>query len=355
MSSPLLLKVFAMNIKRGFASDNNSGIHVKILKAIESANRGHCIAYGDDPFTNSAIEKFREHFGSDIDVYFLFTGTASNVLGLKAVTRSYNSIICSDVSHLNVDECGAPENYMGTKLCIVQTEDGKLRPYQIEHFLEVFGNEHRTQPKAISLTQPTELGTVYSPEEIKALADIAHKNKMRLHMDGARIANAAASLGVDLRTITVNVGVDLVSFGGTKNGMMIGEAVVFFDKEISEYFKYIRKQGMQLGSKMRFVSAQFAAYLTDNLWLDNAMHANSMATLLASELEQIPGIKITQKVEANGVFAIIPERYIKDIQKEHFFYVWNKNGPVVRLMTSWDTTEDDIRGFIHTVKRVMSN
>ena len=342
-----------MRCKRGFASDNNAGIHENVLKAIEESNYGHCIGYGDDPFTESAKDKFKEHFGKDVDVYFVFTGTAANVLGLSAVTRTFHSIICSELSHLNVDECGAPENFSGTKLLTVPTPDGKIKPGQIEPLLSVFGNEHHVQPKAISVTQVTEVGTVYGPEEIRALSEIAHKNGMLLHMDGARIANAAASLGTDLKTITADAGVDLLSFGGTKNGMMAGEAVVFFDPKLSEGFKYIRKQGMQLFSKMRFISAQFSAYLTEGLWLSNARHANEMAGLLASRLADIPGIEITQEVQANGIFAIIPGEYVEAIQKEYFFYVWDESGPVVRLMTSWDTQEEDIELFTATLKRIM--
>lgn len=342
-----------MRCKRGFASDNNAGIHKNVLKAIEESNYGHCIGYGDDPFTESAKDKFREQFGNDVDVYFVFTGTAANVLGLSAVTRTFHSIICSELSHLNVDECGAPENFSGTKLLTVPTPDGKIKPGQIEPLLSVFGNEHHVQPKAISVTQVTEVGTVYDPDEIRALSEIAHGNSMLLHMDGARIANAAASLGTDLKTITADAGVDLLSFGGTKNGMMAGEAVVFFDPKLSEGFKYIRKQGMQLFSKMRFISAQFSAYLKEGLWLSNARHANEMAGLLASRLADIPGIEITQEVQANGVFAIIPGEYVEAIQKEYFFYVWDESGPVVRLMTSWDTQEEDIELFIATLKRIM--
>lgn len=342
-----------MRCKRGFASDNNAGIHKNVLKAIEESNYGHCIGYGDDPFTESAKDKFREQFGNDVDVYFVFTGTAANVLGLSAVTRTFHSIICSELSHLNVDECGAPENFSGTKLLTVPTPDGKIKPGQIEPLLSVFGNEHHVQPKAISVTQVTEVGTVYDPDEIRALSEIAHGNSMLLHMDGARIANAAASLGTDLKTITADAGVDLLSFGGTKNGMMAGEAVVFFDPKLSEGFKYIRKQGMQLFSKMRFISAQFSAYLKEGLWLSNARHANEMAGLLASRLADIPGIEITQEVQANGVFAIIPGEYVEAIQKEYFFYVWDESGPVVRLMTSWDTKEEDIELFIATLKRIM--
>jgi len=342
-----------MRCKRGFASDNNSGIHENVLKAIEESNYGHCIGYGDDPFTESAKDKFREHFGNNVDVYFVFTGTAANVLGLSAVTRPFHSVICSDISHLNVDECGAPENFSGTKLLTVPTPDGKIKPGQIEPLLSVFGNEHHVQPKAISVTQSTEVGTVYGPDEIRALSEIAHSNNMLLHMDGARIANAAASLGTDLKTITVDAGVDVLSFGGTKNGMMAGEAIVFFDSKLSEEFKYTRKQGMQLFSKMRYISSQFSAYLTDGLWLSNARHANEMAGLLASRLADIPDIEITQEIQANGIFAIIPGKYIEAIQKEYFFYVWNESGPVVRLMTSWDTQEEDIELFITTLKKIM--
>lgn len=342
-----------MHYKRGFASDNNSGIHKDVLSAIEESNHGHCIAYGADPFTAAALDRFREHFGDGIDVYMVFTGTAANVLGLKAVTSTYHAIICSELSHLNVDECCAPEHFSGTKLLTVQTPDGKMRPSQIEPLLSVFGNEHHAQPKAISITQSTEVGTVYSPEEIHEISKLAHRNGMLVHMDGARIANAAASLKTDLKAITRDAGVDVLSFGGTKNGMLVGEAVVFFDSKLSGDFKYVRKQGMQLFSKMRFVSAQFTAYLSNGLWLKNAQHANRMAEILASRLERFPGIEITQRVEANGVFAIIPREYVEEIQKEFFFYIWDEEGPVVRLMTSWDTKDEDIERFVTTVERIM--
>ena len=342
-----------MMSKRGFASDNNAGIHEKILRAIEASNRGHCIAYGDDPFTALAMDKFREHFGDDIDVYLVLTGTAANVLGLTTVTRAFHSIICSELSHLNVDECGAPENFSGTKLVTVPTPDGKIKVRQVEPLLSVFGNEHHTQPKAISITQASEVGTVYSPDEIRELSEFAHNKGLLLHMDGARLANAAAYLGTDFKTITKDAGVDVLSFGGTKNGMMAGESVVFFDSKLSEDFKYIRKQGMHLLSKMRYVSAQFSAYLSDDLWLSNASHANRMAKNLASRLAEIPGIEITQEVQANGVFTLIPGEYVDGIRKEYFFYTWDEKGPVVRLMTSWDTGEEDIERFISVVKRAM--
>lgn len=338
-----------MESRRGFASDNNSGIHPRILESIKKVNTGHRIAYGDDPVTASAIDKFKLHFGDDIDVYFVFTGTGANVLGLQAVTESFHSIICSDVSHLNVDECGAPENFSGCKLETIPTSDGKISPEDIAPFLHVFGNEHHSQPKVVSITQSTELGTVYSLTEIKDIAGITHENEMLLHMDGARIANAAVSLGLNFKEFTKDAGVDVLSFGGTKNGMMIGEAVVFFNKNHSRNFKFIRKQGMQLGSKMRYISAQFEEFLSDDLWQKNALQANEMAKLLARELEKIPECRITQKVEANAVFVNIPRKYVDKILKEYFFYVWDENGPVVRLMTSFDTREEDIENLIRTI------
>jgi threonine aldolase len=342
-----------MHWKRGFASDNNAGVHEKVLRAVEESNYGHCLAYGDDPYTEDALERFRKLLGDDIDVYMVFNGTAANVLGLRSVTSSYHAVICSELSHLNVDECGAPENFSGTKLVTVPTPDGKIKYGQVEPLLSVFGNEHYTQPGVLSITQTTEVGTVYKPEEIRKLAALAHENGMWFHMDGARIANAAAFLDTGLKAITMDAGVDVLSFGGTKNGMMLGEAVVFSDKKIAKDFKYIRKQGMQLFSKMRYISAQFSAYLTGDLWLENARHANRMARLLASHLETIRGVEITQEVEANGVFAIIPGEYVEAILKKYFFYVWDENGPIVRLMTSWDTTEDDITEFVGTVKKIM--
>ena len=344
-----------MNSKRGFASDNNSGIHPRILKAVERANTGHWMAYGDDPFTASAIKVFEKHFGNDLDVYFVFTGTGANVLGLRAVTASFESIMCTEIAHLNVDECGAPENITGCKLKTVPTKDGKMCTRDVEPFLAEFGNEHHTQPRVVSITQATELGTVYRPDEIKKIAIFAHENGLLLHMDGARISNAAAFLNMRFREFTRDAGVDILSFGGTKNGMMIGEAVIFFNKNLSQKFKYIRKQGMQLASKMRFISVQFEEFLSGDLWLQNARHANKMARILAREIKNIPECKITQKVESNSVFVIIPRQYLDKILKKYFFYIWNENGPVVRLMTSFDTREEDIDNFIDTVKKAVKN
>ncbi|MBN2322371.1 MAG: low specificity L-threonine aldolase [Spirochaetes bacterium] len=339
-----------MKLKRGFASDNNAGIHPDILSAIAGANDGHCIAYGDDPYTAQATRKFKETFGDDIDVYMMFTGTAANVLGLSAIVRPYQAVICSDIAHLNVDECGALEAVGGIKLLTVPAPDGKIVPGQLGRFLAALGDEHHSQPKAISVTETTEVGTVYTQDELLSLSEFAHTNGLFVHMDGARLANAASSLGVGLKSLTKEAGVDVLSFGGTKNGMMLGEAVLFFDRELSKDFKYIRKQGMQLFSKMRYVSAQFTAYLSEDLCLLNARHANRMAKLLASRLEAFRGIEIAHPVEANGVFAVFPEKYLDAAKKEYFFYTWDPMGPVVRLMTSWNTTEGDIDSFMAALK-----
>ena len=342
-----------MKPSRSFASDNNAGVHPTIMEAIAKANDGHVIAYGDDPFTTRAVKKFREHFGKDTEVYFVFGGTGANVLGLKAATESYHAIICAETAHINVDECGAPEKFTGCKLLSLPTPDGKLIPSQLGPLLHNVGFEHHVQPRVISISQATEMGTIYTPRELKALSSFAHDHGMLLHMDGARVANAAAGLGVKLRAITKDAGVDILSFGGAKNGMMYGEAVVFFDSELGKNFKYTRKQGAQLPSKMRFISAQFEALLSNDLWRQNALHANRMAQLLASELGKIPQLKITQKVESNGVFAELPKKYIPLLQKQYFFYVWNEQTSEARFMTSFDTTESDIQDFVSLVKKTL--
>ena len=338
---------------RSFASDNNAGVHPEMIDAITAANQGHVVAYGDDPFTERAVKVFQKHFGRDIAVYFVFGGTGANVLGLKAATKSYNAVICAETAHINVDECGAPEKFTGCKLLSVSTPDGKITVEQIKHFLHGVGFEHHVQPRVISVSQATEMGTVYTRSELKTLADFAHRNDMLLHLDGARISNAAVSLNANFKEITRDVGVDVMSFGGAKNGMMYGEAVVFFDKQMAADFKYIRKQGMHLPSKMRFISAQFEALLSGDLWKRSATHANRMARILATELEKVPQIKLTQPVEANGVFATLPGKYIPALQKKYFFYVWNEEINEIRLMTSFDTTEDDIAQFVRLVKKTV--
>jgi threonine aldolase len=338
---------------RSFASDNNAGVHPKVLEAIVGANQGHVIAYGDDTYTDAATKKFREHFGKETEVYFVFGGTGANVLGLKALTQPYHAVLCAETAHINVDECGAPEKFTGCKLLAAKTNDGKLTAEHLKPFLHGIGFEHHVQPRVISISQSTEMGTVYTVQELKALTEFAHNHGMLLHMDGARISNAAASLKTGLRQITRDAGVDVLSFGGAKNGMMYGEAVVFFDKGLAKDFKYLRKQGTHLPSKMRFISAQFQALLSDDLWRKNAEHANRMAQILARELERLPRITITQKVESNGVFAIVPAKFVPLLQKRYFFYEWNEEISEVRFMTSFDTTEDDIRAFVALVKKTV--
>ena len=340
-------------MRKGFASDNNSGVHPSILKAMEDANHGHVKGYGDDPYTEKAIKIFKEKFGQKTEVFFVFNGTGANVLGLSTVTRSFHSIICAETAHIEEDECGAPEKFTGCKLLPVEPVNGKLTPERIQHHLKGFNFEHHSQPRVISISQVTEMGTVYQPEEIKALASLAHSHNMLLHMDGARIANAAVSLNLDFKAFTIECGVDVLSFGGTKNGMMMGEAVVFFDPELTTYTKYLRKQSMQLYSKMRFVGAQFVAYFENDLWKETATHANKMAKLLEAEVAKIPEIKITQAVEANGVFAEVPPEIIEPLQQKFFFYMWNEKRSEVRWMTSFDTAEEEIYAFVELIKTLI--
>ena len=344
-----------MKPARSFASDNNAGIHPDVLKAIAQANAGHVVGYGDDPYTASAVRKFKQHFGNDIDVFIVFNGTAANCLSLKSLTDSYHAILCAEASHIYTDECGAPEKFTGCKLIPLPTTDGKLTVDTVRRAYHGIGDQHHVQPRAISITQATEVGTVYKPKEIKALAAFAHERNLFLHVDGARIANAAATLGQNLRKATRDLGVDVLSFGGTKNGAMAAEAVVFFDKTLSANFLYTRKQGMQLASKMRFISAQFDALLSKDLWLKNAQHSNRMAQLLEKEISKITGVEVVYKVEANGVFARIPRRAIASLQKRYFFYVWNEEKSIVRWMCSFDTTEDDVQQFARFVTQVLRN
>ncbi len=339
--------------KRGFASDNNSGVHPSILNSMVDVNNGHTVAYGDDYYTQEAVRLFRKEFGEHAEVFFVFIGSAANVLGIKAATQPYNAVICPDTAHINVDECGAPERFSGCKLLTVSCPDGKLTIDLVKKHMHGFGFQHHSQPKLISISQATELGTLYTVDEIRDLSNFAHQNNMYLHMDGARIANAAAAMGLNFKDFTTDAGVDLLSFGGTKNGMMYGEAVVFLRPELAEDFMYTRKQGLQLASKMRYISAQFITYLTGNQWKTTAEHANRMAKLLAKGVSSIPQIKITQPVEVNGVFAIVPPHIIEKLQEQYFFYMWDEAQSEVRWMTSWDTTEDDIYNFVKTIKTLL--
>jgi threonine aldolase len=338
-----------MKPARSFASDNNAGVHPEILRAIAAANQGHTVGYGDDPYTEVAIRKFKQHFGADIEVFIVFNGTAANCLSLKSLTSTYHAVICAEAAHIYTDECGAPEKFTGCKLIPLPTREGKLTVEAVKQAYHGIGDQHHVQPRVISITQATEVGTVYKPSEIEALARFAHEHDMFLHVDGARIANAAVSLGQTLRQATRDLGVDVLSFGGTKNGALGAEAVVFFDKTLARDFLYLRKQGMQLASKMRFISAQFDALLTGNLWRKSAEHANRMARLLQKNLRPIPKIEVVYRVEANGVFVKIPRKAIARLQKRYFFYVWNEEQSVVRWMCSFDTTEQDVKQFARFV------
>ncbi len=330
--------------KRGFASDNNSGVHPNILKAMTEANQGHVTGYGDDPYTKKALSLFKEEFGEELSVFFVFNGTGANVLSIDVLTSSFHSVLCPSTAHIMVDECGAPEKISGCKLIGIDTLDGKLTPDLLKPHLHGFGFEHHSQPRLVSISQVTEMGTLYSKEEIVALSELVHSYGMYLHLDGARIANAAVTLGLPFRAFTRDAGVDVLSFGGTKNGMMFGEAVLFFNPQLAQNAPYFRKQHTQLYSKMRYIAAQFIAYLENKLWLTNASHSNRMASLLAKKVSEL-GISITQKVEANGVFAVIPDAVRDELQKSYFFYPWDENRHEVRWMTSFDTSEEEIYDF----------
>jgi len=336
-----------------FASDNYAGVHAEIMAALINANKQHVPSYGEDEYTRQAIAKFKNLFGTDTEVFFVYNGTGANVLGLSAIMHSFNAVICSELAHINVDESTAPEKFTGGKLITVPQHEGKITASQIEERIQRIGDQHHPQARVISISQTTEYATVYSIDEIKDISAIAKKHNLFLHMDGSRITNAAAYLQQDFRAMTVDAGVDVLSFGGTKNGMMFGEAVLFFNPSLAKHVKFIRKQAMQLHSKMRFIGAQFDALLTGDLWLRNALHANSMARLLYDEMSTIPAITITQPVQANGVFAIIPKQVIEKLQQSYFFYVWNEKKSEVRLMCSFDTTEEEIKAFVRLLKQLI--
>ncbi len=335
--------------QRGFASDNYAGAHPDVLAALAEVNVGHVTSYGADPTTADAVSRFRELLGEQVEVFFVFNGTGANVVGLQALLRTWESVVCARTAHIHIDECGAPERHLGSKLIDLETPDGKLTPDLVRSTHTGIGDEHRSQPRVVSITQSTEVGTVYSPDEIRDLADTAHSLDMYLHMDGARISNAAAGLGVELRETTGDCGVDVLSFGGTKNGLVGGEAVVFFRPDLASNALFIRKQQMQLASKMRFISAQFLALLSDDLWRHNASHANAMARRLATAVEGVDGVVLTQKVQANGVFATLPGEAVKVLQDQFHFYEWDEATHEVRWMCSWDTTEDDVDRFAAAV------
>ena len=323
------------------------------MKAIADANTDHALAYGDDEWCARTEALFRDCFGPQAKVYFVFNGTGANVLSIDAMCRSHEAVVCAETAHINVDECGAPQRVVGCRLLTVDTPDGKLTPELVKTRLHGFGFEHHSQPRAISITQSTELGTLYTLGEIRALADLAHSYNMFLHMDGARLANAAVSLNCSFKEMTTDLGVDCLSFGGTKNGLLMGESCVILNPTLDIDMKYRRQQMTQLCSKMRFMAAQFEAYLTTDLWRRNAEHSNAMAQLLYREVCAL-GVKVMYPVQVNSVFVQLPTDIWHALQKEYFFYDWDEASNVVRWMCSFDTTEDDIRNFVAALKRLLS-
>ena len=335
---------------RSFASDNNSGVHPLVMEALNRANQNHAVGYGDDPWTEEAVQKIREAFTPDCEPLFVFNGTGSNVVALQLCTSPYNSILCAETAHIYVDECGAPVRMTGCQIRPFLTPDGKLTPELLRPYLCNFGEQHHSQPGVVYISQCTELGTVYKPEEIRALADMIHPYGMFLHMDGARLANACVALEKSFREMTVDCGVDVLSFGGTKNGLMMGECVVIFNPALKDKARFVRKQSAQLASKLRFLSCQFTAYLTDELWRKNATHANRMAQKLYAALKDLPEVHFTQPVESNQLFLTLPRPVIDRLLQKYFFYFWNEAANEIRLVTSFDTTDEDIATFVRDVK-----
>lgn len=338
-----------------FASDNFAGVHPEVMEAIQGANVGHAVAYGGDPWTEKCGELFKGVFGPEAEAFIVFNGTAANVCSLKHLFSPWQAVLCPESAHMCTDECGAPQAVSGCTLLPIAAKDGKITAEQCKKFLHGKGFQHHVQPAALSVTQSTELGTVYSLNELKALVDFAHKNDLIFHVDGARISNAAASLGCSLKALTTDLGVDILSFGGTKNGLMGVEAVVFLKKGLSENFQYVRKQQMQLASKMRFLSAQFIALLEGDLWLRNASHANAMAKLLETSLRyNLPMLPILYPVQANALFVQLPSLSIlQELQKKSFFWIWDRERFVARWMTSWDTEPDFVERFVLEIKSLV--
>ncbi len=331
--------------RRGFASDNYAGVHPEVLAALADANGGHQISYGEDAYTARLVEVMAEHFGRPVDVYPVLNGTGANVLALQSMLPRWGAAVCAATAHVNCDEGGAPEKVGGVKLLPVPTPDGRLTPGLIDAEAWGWGDEHRAQPLVVTITQSTELGTCYTPEQIAAIVEHAHGLGMRVHLDGARIANAAVSLGLPIRAFTSDVGVDVVSFGGTKNGAMAAEAVVVLDPSASDGLTFLRKTDMQLASKMRFVSAQLLALLDGDLWLRSAGHANAMARRLRDAVVDLPGVSVVRPVEANAVFAVLPDGVADRLREAFRFYDWDRATREVRWMCAFDTTPEDVDSF----------
>ena len=335
--------------KRSLGSDNHSGIHPKAFEALAQANTGHAHSYGKDEWTREADKLFREAFGAGTQTFYVFNGTAANVLALDSLVLSHQSILCGASSHLWQDECGAPQRLIGCQVVPIPTEDGKLTPQLLEEHLVRLGDQHASQPAAFSVTQPTELGTIYSLSELKALGEFARAHKLMFHMDGARLTNAAAALDCTLAATSFDIGVDALSFGGTKHGLLHCEAVIFKSKEQSRSFKFRRKQAMQLPSKTRFMAAQFTAFLQDELWREIAQHANGMAQNLREAAEKYAPLRFPYETQASSVFAEIPREWLKALRTTRFFYVWDPETMLVRWSLGFDTTQEDIDALCATL------
>lgn len=331
-------------MSRGFGSDNHAGVLPEALAAIAAANEGHAPSYGHDELTARVEARFREELGEQARAFLVFNGSGANVLSMRALLRPWEGVVCAETAHLNVDEGGAPEAW-GIKLLTVPTPDGKLTPELVSQRIVRIGDEHAVQPRIVTISQSTELGTLYALDEVRALADHAHAHGLALHVDGARITNAAAALGVSLREATTDLGVDLLSFGGTKAGLLAGEAVVVLSEDAAAALPYLRKQTLQLASKMRFIAAQFEALLEGERWRSAAGHANAMAGRLADAVRGIEGVTLTQEPQANAVFAILPPGVADRLRERWFFYDWDELRGEVRWMCSWDTTEADVDAF----------
>jgi threonine aldolase len=345
----------AQSTRRGFASDNAASVHPEVMAALAAVNHGHAFGYGHDAYTQAVEARIAEAFGQPTaQAFFVFNGSGANVLCLRGSCRPWQAVICADSAHINTDEGGAPEAIAGVKTLTAPTADGKLTPAQVESLVARVGDEHAVQARVLSITQSTELGAVYSLDELAALAEVARARDLLLHVDGARIANAAAALGVSLHALTAEIGVDLLSFGGTKNGILLGEAVVVLNPALAPGFLYLRKQTLQLASKMRFLAAQFDALLSDGLWRRNAAHANAMAARLAQAAGSIAGVTLTRPVQANAVFALLPRAATDALLEEFDFYVWDEETGEVRWMCSWDTTPEDVDQFAAAVSAAIS-
>lgn len=342
---------------RRFASDNNAGAHPAVLAALATANEGHQLAYGDDPYTTEAAARLRDLFAApDAESFLVWGGTGANVMALATMLTPAGAVVCAESAHINVDETGAPERVLGAKLIDLPTPDGKLVPEQLDELSHFIGDQHHAQPSVVSITQSTEMGTLYSPDEVAAICETAHRLGMTVHLDGARIANATAALGGDaaaLRAFTTDAGVDVISFGGTKNGMIYGEAVVYLNPALARFAPFVRKQVTQLPSKMRFIAAQLTALLDDDLWIRNAQHANAMSQLLFEQVRDVPGVDLARGPVVNSQYPILPADRIAELQDWSFFYDWDVHLHQVRWMTAWDTTVEDVMAFAAGIRTVL--